>query len=121
MGNLLILLVAICGTEFIHNCFEIWGIRQKVDWLDSAQNSLQHSKWPMNINTKLVALAFHTIMLLLISGILFIFLKVFDLSDRNLILVGIIILVTNYATTTWFVDGYHSQIGKLITKAKQKN
>ncbi len=120
MNNLLVVLVALCGAEFVHNNIEIWGMRQKVGWLSIVQNGQMHGKWPINVNTKLKTVVLHSTILLLFGGLFYLILKALNLSDHNLVVTGIVILLINYACTTWCVDIYHNQIGKLITKANKK-
>ena len=121
MDNQLIFLVALCMTEFLHNTLEVWGIRRKVSWLDRVQNGLDHRWRPRNINTKIWALVFHLLILTLFSSLMFGILRVLDLSEHGLVVVGIIALLVNYVIATWQVDSYHAQIGRLITRAKKKS
>lgn len=121
MNNLLVVLVALCGAEFVHNNIEIWGMRQKVSWLALAQDGQEHGRWPINLDTKFKTIVLHGSILLLFAGLFCVVLKTLNLSDRHLVIAGIIILLINYICTTWCVDVYHSQIGKLIKKAKSNS
>ncbi len=119
MDNKLLILVALCWAELLHNIMEVWGIKQKVRWLDTVQNGSNHGRWPMNVNTKIKALLFHIVILVIFCGFFLFILKIMNLSERSLIVMGIVVLLANYANTTWQVDSYHAQIGKLITRAKK--
>ena len=119
MNNLLLILVALCGAEFVHNNIEIWGMRQKVSWLGLVQKGQMHGKWPINVDTKLKTVGLHASILILFGGLFYLILRTLKLSDHNLVVTGIVILLINYACTTWCVDIYHNQIGQLIKKAKK--
>lgn len=122
MKDLLLILVAICTSEFIHNTMEIWGMREKVRWLRISLDGKEHGKWPINIDaTPRRVIAFHTTLLLLISGFVYFALRLLNLSPEMLVILGIAILLFNYAFTTWKVDKFHTEIGKLIRNVKQKN
>ena len=116
----LTILVALCLAEILHNSFELWGMKQKVSWLSLVLDKLEHGNWPMNINTKLKAVIFHIFILIVSSWLFYIVLRLLHLSDQSLVFTGIVLLVANYIYTTWNVDNYHTQIGKLITKVKKR-
>lgn len=117
--SLLKLFVALAVTEFMHNGFEIWGMRQKVQWLDARMNHQKHGKWPININTALKAYGLHAAILVLITGVTYLGLSAFNISSTRLILTGIILLATSYTWTTAKVHFYHLEIGKLLSKFKR--
>lgn len=117
--TLLKLLVALTINELLHNCFEIWGMRQKVQWLDARIHGKKHSTWPININTELKAYGLHAALFVSITFIVFGILSVINLSSKNLILAGIITLTTSYILTTNKVHAFHLEIGKLLRKFKQ--
>lgn len=119
MEDWLLFLVALCFSELVHNALEIWGIVQKVEWLRLSLANQKHGTWPININTKLKTIILHVLILLLSGGAGFVILKILNLSREGLVLVGITILLINYVVTTWKVDKFHEEIGKLIKKAKE--
>ena len=119
MSSLLGILVALCGAEFIHNNFEVWGIRKKVSWLNALQDGQEYGRWPLNINTRLKMIALHASLLVIFVALFYFILKGLNLSDRSLVFIGIVTLLANYICTTWCVDIYHHQVSKLITKAKK--
>lgn len=116
---LLKLLVALCVNEFLHNSFEIWGIRQKVQWLDARMHDKKHGTWPININTELKAYSLHAGLFIGITGAAFIILLALPLSARQLLIGGIILLSLSYGWTTNRVHYFHLEIGKLLRKFKQ--
>src|SRR5437868_922418 len=113
MNSALIILVSLCFTEIIHNIFEVWGIRQKVQWLKLASSGKPHGRWPLNIDTGLKTVILHACLLLFFSAISFVVLGSFNLSADVLIKIGIILLLFNYAYTTWKVNRFHEEIGEL--------
>lgn len=122
MNNLLLFLVSLCFSEFIHNMMEIWGMREKVSWLDAAMSGKEHSKWPISIDaTAKRVIAFHATVLLLVSGLVYFLLKWLNFSETSLIILGIVILITSYIITTWKVDKFHTEIGKLTAYVKKQN
>ncbi|HSW48263.1 MAG TPA: hypothetical protein VLG67_04240 [Candidatus Saccharimonadales bacterium] len=118
MNDLITSLVSLCFSEFVHNALEIWGMREKVEWLRVSLDNKKHGKWPVNINTKFKTVILHVLVLLVTSGVAFLVLKALNLSEQTLIVVGIIILLVNYIFTTYKVDKFHVEIGKLIKQAK---
>ncbi len=119
MSNLLGVLIALCGAEFVHNSFEVWAVRRKINWLDTTQNGQPFGHWPININNRAKMLALHLSILVIFAGLFFMALKFLNLSDRSLVLVGIFILITNYIHTTWRLDVCHKLISKMISKSKK--
>jgi 1,4-dihydroxy-2-naphthoate octaprenyltransferase len=119
MTESLLLIVAFCIAEFVHNILEVWGMRQKVSWLSKSMKGESHGSWPVNIDTKLKTAVLHLLILLVFLGLAFSVLKFLNLSDRTLIVLGIVTLLASYVYTTWKVDSFHSEIGKLISKVKK--
>ena len=117
----LVFLTALCIAEFLHNTLEVWGMRRKVSWLDRVQSGLDSGRVPRNIDTKIWALVIHLLALAVFSSLVFFLLKVANLSDASLVVVSIIALLANYVIATWQVDSYHSHIGRVITRAKNKS
>ncbi|HVF69775.1 MAG TPA: hypothetical protein VNA13_04400 [Xanthomonadales bacterium] len=99
---------------------EIWGMRQKVSWLELSLKGKKHGRWPVNIDTKFKTVIFHLIILVVTGGIMFLVLSLVNFSGQTLILLGIIFLILNYIFTTWKVDSFHTEIGKLIISATFK-
>ncbi len=118
MKDMLTLLVSLCFSEFIHNMIEIWGMRQKVSWLALSLKGKNHGKWPVNIDTKVKTLVLHVLVLLITGGGGFVLLKFLNPTDESLITLGIIVLILNYIVTTYKVDKFHSEIGKIIKSVK---
>lgn len=119
MDGLLVILVALCGAEFIHNSYEVWGIRKKANWLSAKQDGLKYGKWPININNKVKMITLHSLLLIIPGLIFYIVLKALDLPEHSLIITGIVILLANYIYTTRCVDIYHKCIDSMIAKAKK--
>lgn len=120
MTTILILLISLCFAEVVHNAFEIWGMRQKVQWLKASMHGKPHGRWPINVNTKLKTVLLHSFILVLFGGIAFFLLKSIDFSAIKLVQFGIVALLFNYAYTTWKVDRFHNEIGELIVKEPRK-
>jgi hypothetical protein len=120
MNDLLLLLVSLCFAEFIHNLIEIWGMRQKVDWLKLSLDGKEHGHWPVNINTKFKTVILHIFILLFSGGSAYLLLQFFNFDNESLILIGIMILFVNYVFTTWLVDKFHMEIGRLIKSVKTR-
>jgi len=120
VGDLLIILVALCFSEFIHNVIEIWGMRQKVSWLDLSLAGKKHGRWPVNIDTKFKTLVLHILIILISGGGAYLLLKLLNMSNEKLVFIGIVISIVNYICTTWKVDSYHSEIGRIIKNAKNR-
>jgi hypothetical protein len=120
MTELLLLLVSLCFAEFIHNLIEIWGMRQKVDWLKLSLDGKEHGRWPANINTNFKTVLLHIFILLLSGGSAFLVLQLLNFNNESLIFIGIMILFINYVSTTWLIDKFHREIGRLIKSAKTK-
>ncbi len=118
--NWLELLVALCFAECIHNMVEVWGMSQKVHWLDMTMQGKEHGHWPLNIDSLLKTILLHGGILLLFGGLAWLTLDYLDLADRTLIIVGIVLLLDNYIVTTWKVNSFHTKIGRLISKQKAK-
>jgi hypothetical protein len=118
MVDLLKLLVSLCFAEFIHNLIEIWGMRQKAEWLSMSLDGKEHRRWPVDINTKFKTIILHLLILLIVSSIAYFLLTFLNFNNESLVFIGITILLINYLTTTWLVDKFHSEIGKLIYDAK---
>lgn len=120
MDNLLLnLLIALVGNELIHNCFEIWGIRQKVHWLNARMESRPHSDWPINIDTDAKAYGLHFALLLGVSGLFFILLLLINLPFKVLVLLGISLLLVSYILTTLNIHKFHLEIGRLLRRFKR--
>lgn len=119
MSSLLRILVALCGAEFVHNYFEVWGIRKKINWLNALQKGQEHDRWPLHINTRFKMVALHFSILVIFVALFYFILKILNLSDRSLVVVGIVVLAVNYVCTTWCVDMYHNHVGRLISRAKK--
>ncbi len=113
------LLVALIGNELAHNCFEIWGMRQKVSWLQARMDSQPHGDWPININTAAKAYGLHTVLFFGITAILFALLLILNFSQENLIMLGLLLLVISYALTTLTVHEFHLEIGRLLRRFKR--
>jgi hypothetical protein len=96
-------------------------MRQKVEWLRLSLKGEKHGRWFVNIDTKLKTIALHIFVLLAAGGIAFLVLKISNLSNRSVVLLGIIILLINYLFTTYKVDKFHEEIGSLIKKAKSSH
>lgn len=120
MGNLLTLLVSFCITELIHNAIEIWGIRQKTQWLSLSLRGKEYGKWPINIDTKFKTAILHGLILILITSAAYFLLQFLNLTNEFLVVIGITILLVNYIITTWKVDSLHTELGKLIKSAKKQ-
>lgn len=119
MTNLMAALVAaLAVNELVHIIFEIWGVRQKVSWLDRRINNLSHGKWPLNINTLGKTLLLHSIMFILITGVSFGILLQLGLSTEQFLLIAICALIVCYSYTTFSVDAYHTEIGKVLKRFK---
>lgn len=121
MITVLVLLISLCFAEFMHNAIEIWGMRQKVSWLSQSLDGKKHGKWPVHIDTKLKTLIFHVIILFIITGLSYVLLKWLNFTNGALVTLGIVILIINYIFTTWKVDKFHMEIGRLIKDAKKKS
>lgn len=119
MNDLIIFLVSICFADFIHNMLEIWGMRQKVEWLRLSLDKKEHGRWPINIDTKLKTVVLHALILILTTAVGYFVLTYLNLKDKFLLLIGIVVLLANYILTTWSVDKFHSEIGKIIRGAKK--
>jgi hypothetical protein len=120
MSNLLTFLVALCLTEFVHNAIEIWGMRQKVHWLELVLQGRQPGRWPIDINSKTKTVALHAIIWLLLTGLFGLLLTALKPANNQLVVIGLAVLVINYAFTTWKVDCFHVEIGRLISQAKAR-
>ena len=120
MNTLLQILVSLCIAELIHNAIEIWGMRQKVEWLHLSLGKKPHSRWPVNIDTKLQVGLIHAAIVLLVTGGGYWVLSLINLPTESVIILGIVILLLNYVITTWKVDSFHTEIGRLIRKAKKQ-
>jgi hypothetical protein len=118
MKDFIVLLVSLCFTELIHNMLEIWGMRQKVEWLRLILDKKEHGRWPINIDTKLKTAVLHALMLILTTAVGSFVLTYLNLTDKFLLVIGIVVLLVNYILTTWSVDKFHSEIGKLIRKVR---
>lgn len=116
---LLTLFVALAGNELVHNCFEVWGMRQKVAWLHARMDKRPHGDWPININTAAKAYGLHTGMFVAINAVLFGILLLFDLGQTRLIEIGLLLLVVSYALTTLTVHEFHLEIGVLLKRFKR--
>ena len=113
---LLNFLLALVGTECVHNAVEIWGIRQKVIWLSLKINGNQHGKWPINIDTDMKAYMLHLGIFVISNSLFFGLLLMLHFSAFELVSLGIIALIINYALTTVSVHAYHLEIGLLLRK-----
>lgn len=95
-------------------------MRQKVHWLSQSLAGKEHGRWPVHIDTKFKTIIFHLLIFIMSGGISYLILKTLNLSESTLIFVGIAVLIINYIFTTWKVDKFHTEIGKLISRAKIK-
>lgn len=118
MPDPLIFLVALSLTEFIHNAIEVWGMRQKVQWLGQAMAGQKHGKWPINIDSKLKTVILHALILFASTSFFVLVLNVVQLSNDGLIITGVSALMINYIFTTWKVDRFHKEIGRIIELVK---
>lgn len=119
--NLLPLLFALACAEYIHNSLEVWGMRQKVEWLEARLDKRKHGTWPVNIDTKLKTALLHAAILILITALAWQAAVWLKLSNEQLVGSAIIILFLNYVSTTITVDAFHREIGLLLKRYKVKD
>lgn len=122
MTNLLAALVAaLAFNELIHLVFEIWGIRQKVTWLTARIDHKPHGNWPVNIDTLGKTLLLHGVMFATITCLFFGIMLWLELPTQTLLLVAVVLLVVAYSFTTFGMDGYHREIGRLLKRFERPN
>ena len=119
MKDMIVILVSFIVADFVHNILEIWGMRQKVEWLRLVLDNKKHGSWPVNIDTKFKTVVLHTAIFLTSAGLAFLILKSINLSEQTLVILGIVILLAGYVYTTWKVDLFHSEIRDMPKKAKK--
>lgn len=112
-------LAALALNEFVHICFEVWGIKQKVTWLKHRMDSKPHGSWPIHIDTFAKTILLHTILFIVSTGGFTALLLVTHPSTATLLSISIVTLVITYAFTTIQLDAYHSEIGKLLARYKR--
>lgn len=115
------LLTALIINEVLHNLFEIWGIRQKVQWLNMSMHGKPHSTWPINIDNNRKVWLLHITMMLLFTSLAYWLLGECGLVDDKLVAIGVGLLIGSYIYTVYKVHFYHSEIGFLIRIAKGKS
>ncbi len=118
MKDLITLITALCFAEFVHNVVEIWGMRQKVQWLKLSMSGRPHGHWPINIDSKTKTILLHFLILFVIGGSAFVILKLMHLQETTLLITGISVFLINYIYVTWRVDCFHAEIGELIKKGE---
>lgn len=121
MHTVITLLVSLCVVETIHNMIEVWGMRQKVDWLKITLKGEAHGKWLINIDTRSKTVAVHVFILIFFGGIAYAVLMLLDLQASTLAVSGVVLLLVNYFYTTWKVNQFHEEIGLIIRESKAKN
>jgi heme/copper-type cytochrome/quinol oxidase subunit 1 len=117
---LAILLFSLCINELLHVAFEIWGINQKVDWLNARIENQKHGKWPLEINSFLKTIALHIIAFIVITGVCMLILLRMNPSLESLLTMSVIMLIITYSFTTISVDNYHNKIGLIINRYKKR-
>ncbi len=118
MNSWLLLLFALACTELLHNSIEVWGMRQKVEWLAVRMDGRKHGSWPIHIDTKLKTAILHGGFFIIVTGLVLVAAMAFKLSDDKLAASAIAILMLNYALTTATVDSFHREIGQLLRRLK---
>lgn len=113
------LLFALAVTELTHNAIEIWGIRQKVSWLTARLDGLEHSKWPINIDTKAKVALVHGAILIVLAGPVWLASELLILPPSTLIIGSATVLLASFIYTTISVDRYHTEISKVLKRFKR--
>jgi hypothetical protein len=114
------LLAALAVNELLHILFEVWGIRQKVSWLQARMDNKPHGDWPININNLTKTLTLHAALFLLITCVTFATFIILDVSSRTLLQISIGLLIVTYAYTVFGMDAFHSEIGHLLKRYKRR-
>lgn len=79
----------------------------------------KHGKWPVNIDTLAKTAWLHFSILFVLTGLFYVLFLALDISNQTLLVLGLLILVFNYCSTTFLVDRFHGEIGGLIKGAKK--
>lgn len=114
MDIIFAVLLSVCVTELIHNSIEIWGMRQKLSWLSLTMQNKGYKKWPIDIDSKTKVVLFHLFILAFITAATFMLLSVVNIANETLVVVAVVLLLINYVQTTYFVDKWHEEIGKIL-------
>ena len=117
--NWYFMLAALAVSELVHNMFEVWGMRQKVEWLGQSLKGKPHGTWPIHIDSHLKVWSLHIGMLFSISGVTYALFSVANISNHAVVLLGVATLIANYFLTVVKVHHFHIEIGALIAQAKR--
>lgn len=107
------LLVALAVTELVHNRFEVWGMAQKVLWLERRLRKRPIGRWPINIDRPWKTIVLHLLLLVVVGAIVWVTLGQLG-NQRQRLAAAAILLLINYGLTTAQVDRFHRQIGRLL-------
>ncbi len=115
-----ILILALSLNELIHNAFEIWGARQKVEWLTARIDHKSHGDWPINIDTWVKTILVHSILLAVLVGGFVITFSLLRFEAEAMLLVAIGVMLLSYGYTVYAFDRFHHDIGQLLRRYKRK-
>lgn len=114
------LILALAINELIHNAFEIWGARQKVQWLTHRIDQKPHGDWPINVDTWLKTILVHKVLLVVIVSMCWLALVALRLSPQSELTVACGVLLLSYGYTVFAFDRFHRDIGQLLRRYKRK-
>lgn len=119
MNTALVSLVfALAVNEFVHNLFEVWGMRQKVSWLQHRMDGVKHKKWPIDINSSFKTLLIHLCLIMPVTGFTYLAVTLLNVDNTVLLWAATLTLVLSYGVTTFKVDKFHTEIGSLLNRYK---
>ena len=113
-------LFSICCTIVVHDAFEIWGARQKVQWLKARTEGQKHGKWPFDIDSLPKVVVLHTLLFVVVGVISFVMIQLASLSKEVLVVGASVMLVASYTHTTYRMDLFHTEIGELLSRYPKK-
>ena len=118
MQSIAYLLAALAINEFVHNIFELWGLSQKLTWLDKGLKGIKPGTWPIHIDTKVKTFALHSLMLVLVAGLTFFTFVIVQVSTETSLIIAALALVFNYMYVVIKTDSIHEHIGRIISAVK---
>ncbi len=113
------LLFALCINELVHNLFEIWGIGQKIQWLQARIDNKTHGDWLIHIDSKFKTILVHAILLIFCTGVVWLIVSLIQITQSALLWASIVTLLVSYILTIIYVDACHSKIGKILNLYKK--